>query len=124
MHGFFEKTIAEPPELCSARNYAEFRKLINARRVELRMTHLEVDCASGLQGGYFGKIMCGARNCGPQTLGPILDVLGVDIALIPRQAGSEEKTHKKAEPFAHITRLRNNAQLGGRLRRAKMTDAE
>jgi hypothetical protein len=121
---FWKDYRCPPPALCSARSYAEFRDLVNARRVELLMTHLSVDIEAGLQGGYFGKLMCGSRNFGPQTLGPILDALGVDIVLVPRQAGTETKTHENALHFAHIIRLRNNSQLGGRLRRAKMTGAE
>jgi len=64
------------------------------------------------------------RNFGPLTLGPILDALDVDIVLMPRQAGTEGKTHDNVLQFAHITRLRNNSALGGRLRRASMTNPE
>jgi hypothetical protein len=64
------------------------------------------------------------RNFGPLTLGPILDAFDVDIVLMPRQAGTEGKTHDNVLQFAHITRLRNNSALGGRLRRASMTNPE
>jgi hypothetical protein len=90
----------------------------------LRMRHLDLDHDAGLQSGYAGKIFCGMKNFGPLTLGPILDALGVDIVLVPRQAGTEVKLPENVLQFAHITRLRNYATLGGRMRRAMMTDAE
>ena len=124
MHGTFGKKVADNPALYSARDYAGLRALINARRVELRMRHLDLDHDAGLQSGYSGKIFCGMKNFGPLTLGPILDALDVDIVLQPRQAGSETKPQENVLRFAHITRLKNNASLGGRMRRAQMTDAE
>jgi hypothetical protein len=102
-----------------ARDYEELRKTIDARRIELRMKLLDLDHDAGLQNGYAAKLVCGMRNFGPLTLGPILDALDVDIVLRPRQAGSASRM-----PFAHVTRLKNNAALGGRLRRAQMTQAE
>jgi hypothetical protein len=126
MHGSLGKIIAGDEEalLRSAHDYDGLRALINARRVELRMRHLDLDHDAGLQSGYAGKIFCGMKNFGPLTLGPILDALGVDIVLMPRQAGTEGKTHDNVLQFAHITRLRNNSALGGRLRRASMTNSE
>jgi hypothetical protein len=124
MHGSFGKNIADKPALCSASDYDGLRSLINARRVELRMRHLDLDHDAGLQSGYAGKIFCGMKNFGPLTLGPILDALGVDIVLVPRQAGTEVKLPENVLQFAHVTRLKNYATLGGRMRRAMMTDAE
>ena len=124
MHGTFRKDTADKPALCSARDYGELRALIDARRIELRMKLLDLDHDAGLQNGYAAKLVCGMRNFGPLTLGPILDALGVDIVLQPRQAGSETKPQENVLRFAHITRLKNNASLGGRMRRAQMTDAE
>jgi hypothetical protein len=88
------------------------------------MKMLDLDTDAGLQSGYFAKLACGMRNFGPQTLGPILDALDVEIVLMPRQAGSEVNQQENVLRFANITRLRNYASLGGRMRRAKMTDAE
>jgi hypothetical protein len=124
MHGSFGKNIADKPALYSASDYDGLRALINARRVELRMRHLDLDHDAGLQSGYAGKLFCGMRNFGPLTLGPILDALDVDIVLMPRQAGSEVKPQENVLRFAHITRLQNYSTLGGRMRRAMMTDAE
>jgi hypothetical protein len=124
MHGSFGKNIADKPALYSARDYSELRALIDARRVELRMRHLDLDHDAGLQSGYSGKIFCGMKNFGPLTLGPILDALDVDIVLMPRQAGSEVKPQENVLQFAHITRLQNYSTLGGRMRRASMTNPE
>jgi hypothetical protein len=124
MHGSFGKNIADKPALCSAIDYDGLRALINARRVELRMRHLDLDHDAGLQSGYSGKIFCGMKNFGPLTLGPILDALDVEIVLQPRSAGSEVKLQENVLRFAHVTRLKNYSTLGGRMRRAQMTDAE
>jgi hypothetical protein len=102
-----------------ARDYEGLRKAIDARRIELRMRLLDLDHDARLQNGYAAKLVCGMRNFGPLTLGPILDALDVDIVLMPRQAGTLSKV-----PFAHVMRLQNNAALGGRLRRAQMTQTE
>jgi hypothetical protein len=87
MHGSFGKNIADKPALYSARDYDGLRTLINARRIELRMKLLDLDHDARLQNGYAAKLVCGMRNFGPLTLGPILDALGVDIVLIPRSVG-------------------------------------
>jgi hypothetical protein len=124
MHGSFGKNIADKPALYSASDYDGLRALINARRVELRMRHLDLDHDAGLQSGYTGKIFCGMRNFGPLTLGPILDALDVDIVLIPRSVGTEAKPHENVLQFANVTRLKNYASLGGRISRSRKTDAE
>jgi hypothetical protein len=124
MHGSFGKNIADKPALCSARDYGELRALIDARRIELRMKLLDLDHDAGLQNGYAAKLVCGMRNFGPLTLGPILDALDVEIALIPRSVGSETKPHENVLQFANVTRLKNNASLGGRISRSRKTDAE
>jgi hypothetical protein len=112
------------PRFVRARDYDGFRRLIDACRVERRMKMLDLDTDAGLQSGYFAKLVCGMRNFGPLTLGPILDALDVEIVLQPRSAGSEIKPHENVLQFANITRLKTYSSLGGRMRRAKMTDAE
>jgi hypothetical protein len=124
MHGSFGKNIADKPALYSARDYEGLRRLVDACRIELRMKMLDLDVDAGLQSGYFAKLACGMKNFGPATLGPILDALDVEIVLQPRSAGCETKPLENVLQFANITRLRNYASLGGRMRRAKMTDAE
>ncbi len=124
MHGTFRKDTADEPALCSARDYEGLRRLIDACRIERRMKMLDVDVDAGLQSGYFAKLACGMRNFGPLTLGPILDALDIEIMLQPRSAGSEVKQQENFLRFANITRLKNYSTLGGRLRRAQMTDAE
>jgi hypothetical protein len=76
--------VCEMPAIDRARNYAELRKLVDARRIELRMRMLDVDFDAKLQDGYFAKLMCGTRNFGPVSLGAVLAALGVDICLVPR----------------------------------------
>jgi hypothetical protein len=61
-----------------ARDYEGLRKAIDARRIELRMKLLDLDHDAGLQNGYAAKLVCGMRNFGPLTLGPILGNVHLD----------------------------------------------
>jgi hypothetical protein len=74
-----------------ASNLDGLRKLIDARRVELQLTMLDVDIDAELQDGYFAKLMCGMRNFGPKSLDAVLTALRVDICLTPRPGGSDER---------------------------------
>lgn len=72
------------------RNYAELKSALNARRVELKMTMLELDELAGLQQGYSGKLFsmaASSRNFGPISLGNVLKALGVELIILPAQAG-------------------------------------
>ena len=70
--------------LNKARDYDQFRDLIDAKRIGrgLRMRDLEVD--ANLQEGYFSKLISGDRNFGPVSLTAVLKALNVDISLIDR----------------------------------------
>lgn len=64
-------------------SYHELRRQLNIRRVELGMTMIDVDRASGLPGGYASKIFCGDRNLGPKSFGVVLGALRLAIRLEP-----------------------------------------
>jgi hypothetical protein len=68
-----------------ARDYAQFRHLIDARRIELGLRMLDVDVDARLPDGYFAKLICGKRGFGEKSLGAVLAVLGVELLLAPRR---------------------------------------
>jgi hypothetical protein len=102
----------------------ELRAMLNERRVELRMSMANVDEDAGLPPGTFEKLTTGVKNYGPANFGPVLDSLGIEIALMPTGAGSEREIDDRQEPLSNLETLRANAPLGGRIRRASMTRAE
>lgn len=72
------------------RNYAELKSALNERRIELKMTMLELDELAGLQQGYSGKLFsmaASSRNFGPISLGNVLKALGVELVILPTQPG-------------------------------------
>ena len=102
----------------------ELRAMLNERRVELRMSMANVDEDAGLPPGTFAKIATGVKNIGPANMGPILEALGIEIALMPAGAGTEGKIDDRQEPMSNLKTLQANAPLGGRIRRAMMTKPE
>jgi hypothetical protein len=102
----------------------ELRAMLNERRVELRMSMANVDEDAGLPPGTFEKLTTGVKNYGPANFGPVLDALGIEIALMPTGAGTEGKIDDRQEPMSNLKTLQANAPLGGRIRRAMMTKPE
>jgi hypothetical protein len=98
--------------------------MLNERRVELRMSMANVDEDAGLPPGAFEKLTTGVKNYGLANFAPVLDALGIEIALMPTGAGNEGKVDDRQEPLSNLETLRANAPLGGRMRRAMMTKPE
>ncbi len=55
--------------------------VLRARRMDLGLSHLDVDDLAGLQDGYTGKIECGTRGLSMQTLAALLGALGCVLRL-------------------------------------------
>jgi hypothetical protein len=51
--------------LLVATDYDGLRRVLNDRRMMLKMSMLELDQRAGLAEGHGSKILCGARNVGP-----------------------------------------------------------
>ncbi len=66
------------------RDYSSFRAAIAARRRALGLTQFEVNFRAGLQDGYVNKLECGTRHFGDLSLGLVLETLGLEIVLRPR----------------------------------------
>jgi hypothetical protein len=66
------------------RTYRELMAALDRRRKQLGLPHLAVDFEAQLQDGYSGKLFCGVRNLGPVSFGGLLQALGVEIVLRPR----------------------------------------
>jgi hypothetical protein len=108
----------------SARDMESFRQMLNEYRVELCRSMANVDEDAGLPPGTFEKLTAGVNNYRPANLGPVLDALGIEIALMPTGAGTEGKIDDRQEPVSNLKTLQANAPLGGRIRRAMMTKPE
>jgi hypothetical protein len=68
-----------------ARNYAQLRKAIDARRIELGLRMRDVDVDAKIADGYFATLMCGTRNFGPKSLGAVLRALSAEILIVARE---------------------------------------
>lgn len=89
---------------------------LRARRMELGLSHLDVDDAAGLQGGYTGKIECGDRNLGPLSFAGLLGALGVVLRL---ECAAGPLAEEIPEPWAkpaheHRKKWRLKSAKGGR----------
>jgi hypothetical protein len=67
-----------------ARDYPSLRAALAARRHALGWSQLEADHRSGLNDGYFGKLECGDRNFGDLSLCLVLQTLGLELVVRPR----------------------------------------
>jgi hypothetical protein len=123
-------------------HYAELINVIRARVAELGITHELVDELGGLAGGHFSKIVCDPplKRMGSLTLFPILEVLGLQIALVddlPALKRTQKRFKKKAKRYGtrgklafegaktlYADFLHIRAQRGGLARAAKMTYRE
>jgi hypothetical protein len=103
----------------------QLRQAVDARRRELRLTHLDMDCAAKLQPGYFGKTICGTRGLGGATLDRVLKTLGVKILLVPDD-GHEGMlaSGKHTARDLSTAKMRKIAALGGKARWAKVPPAD
>jgi hypothetical protein len=85
---------------------------------------LALDHEAGLQDGYAAKMFCGIRKFGP-TLWPVIEALGLQMVLIQASAGTLKTPLeiKAIDKFAQ-ERRKKISSLGGKARRAAMSDAE
>jgi hypothetical protein len=67
------------------RGYSDLITVLRTRADELQISREIIDDISGLQPGYSGKILSinQLRRLGPQTLGPLLEVLGLKLIAVP-----------------------------------------
>jgi hypothetical protein len=72
-----------------ARNAFQLARALDARRRLLGMTMVECDNKSGLQEGYSAKVFAGIRGFGHLSLPTLLDTLGVDMLIVPRDLADE-----------------------------------
>lgn len=68
----------------SCRTYKELREALAARRRALGWSQLECDYKSGLQDQYTGKLEIGTRCLGEMSMAVLLETLGVDLLVAPR----------------------------------------
>jgi hypothetical protein len=68
-----------------------------------------VDEDAGLPPGTFEKLTTGVKNYGPANIGPVLDSLGIEIALMPTGAGTEGKIDDRQEPMSNLKTLQANS---------------
>ena len=90
---------------------------LRARRIELGLKHLEVDDLGGLQGGYTGKLECGAKNIGLKSLSGLLAALGAELALVrssERSAASFDIEAPAAQPETECPIKKKMAALGAK----------
>ncbi|MGO8846455.1 MAG: hypothetical protein ACLQFI_14185 [Methylocella sp.] len=75
--------------------------------------------------GYAAKMFCGDRNFGPTTLWPVIEALGLQMVLIPAAPGTALTAYETngIDNFAQ-QRRKNISSLGGKARRAKMSNEE
>jgi hypothetical protein len=99
----------------------QLRQAIDARRKELRLTCLDVDTDAELPSGYFSKYMSCVRNLGPDALGKVIAVLGVQIVLVPLGMLASGK-HIRLERSNDLStsKMRKIAALGGKARWANV----
>jgi hypothetical protein len=75
---------SKPHGVAIVRSYQQLRAAVAARRKALGWSQLEVDYRSGLMDGYTGKIECGTRHFGDLSLGLVLQTLGLELIVRPR----------------------------------------
>jgi hypothetical protein len=124
------RTDNEPRVLAEARTYDELHAALRNRADQLQVSRAELDYLSGLQSGYCGKLLSKTRikNLGPQSLGPLLTVLGLCLQVVEDQAAMARigprltKRHAASVRYASGRRRKKRPKLGpewGRLMAAR-----
>lgn len=104
-----------------ARPRDPLRLAIDARRKELKLTCLDMDHEANLPSGYTSKYLCSVRNLGPGALGKVLQVLGVEIALVPEgMLASGKHASLERNNDLSTSKMRKIAALGGKARWANV----
>jgi hypothetical protein len=77
-------TATEPRVLAEVRSYSELHAALRARSDALSISRQTLDDLTGLQDGYCAKLLAPTqiKNLGPQSLGPLLCVLGVKLIMV------------------------------------------
>lgn|SRR5215813_8815650 len=70
-----------PRVLAEVRDYGSLHAALRARADQLQVSREQLDELTGLQSGYCAKLLSSTRikNLGPQSLGPLLTVLGLRL---------------------------------------------
>lgn len=113
-------------KIATATNSEGLRALLNDRRIELKLTMLELDDLTGLPDGYCSTLLCGGRGFGKLSLGLMLQALGCTVAVVPSSAGKALNACEigSLKDGLRSTRIREIARLGGLARRAKASEDE
>lgn len=92
--------------------YAELRRVVAARRGELRLSQLAVDDRAGLQDGYVSKLECGDRCFGDMSFDAVMGTLGLTFVAVRSSPAHEvgSSTIRRAA----IERLKLSCQEYGR----------
>jgi transcriptional regulator with XRE-family HTH domain len=80
-----------------SRTFADWLPVLKARKVELRLTHLEIDHRAGLSGGHTSKILCGMSEPSGETLARLCKALG--LALVPVAIDEEKSSATDKRPL-------------------------
>jgi hypothetical protein len=99
------------------------RKILDARRVRLKMTMEELDARTGLAHGYCAKLFCGSRSFGNASLRLVLKALGAKVAILPAYPGRGKRygSNSICNGALDKERIRAAAKLGGLMKKSKMT---
>lgn len=102
----------QPRRLATIRDYDGLHRAIRARVDELGFTREEIDDATGLQNGYTSKLLAPIpiKAFGRQSLGPMLEVLGLAIELMVIEHPRINKS-PKSQPYKR--HQREPVTLGG-----------
>jgi hypothetical protein len=68
------------------KDYPELLWALDARRRQMGLTMEAFDERSGLTGGYSAKLFCGMRRFGQMSLPVVLETLGVELLVAPRDS--------------------------------------
>ncbi|TPV98121.1 MAG: hypothetical protein USCAAHI_02451 [Beijerinckiaceae bacterium] len=122
---------APAPALLFARDYEGFRALLNDRRIELRLSMLELDALAGLPSGYSSKSLsaprkkggCFQRNIGPESMGKILAALSLVIR-VEQDPSCANFPRGESPIYPHLKLWRERARKAGAKRYAQMSRLE
>jgi hypothetical protein len=111
--------------LLVATDYTSLKEVLDQRRRSLRLSMIEVDGRVGWADGYASKIFAGVRNLGAQSLGELLQCLGVCliVAELP-QAGKTFRVKAIRRDKFLQKRMSDLARRGAVARNASLTAQE
>lgn len=102
----------------TAHSYADFRALLNGRRMQLGLSMEELDHIAAFPSGYSSKLLVSnykkhdqQRNLGPGSLNKMLDALVVGVRLVPGVPGSDDLP-REIDTCAQLALLRERGRKG------------